>query len=129
MASSGSDQAGGATDNPPRWPFNPTLEISVVDTEAGRGDGRVVLVDIRETEELALAAVPGAVHIPMGELAARVNEIELDEDQTLALICHTGRRSLHAAAALQRMGVDQARSVAGGIEWWALRVDRSVGRY
>lgn len=116
-------------DSPPRWPFNEALEVSAVDTRDGMGDGRVVLVDIREPEELALAAVPGALHVPMGDLAARVHEIDLDEDQTLALICHTGRRSLAAAAALQRMGIDQARSVAGGIEWWSLRIDPSVPRY
>jgi len=116
-------------ENPPRWPFNETLEVSVIGTRDGVVDGSVVLVDIREPEELAVAAVPGALHIPMGELAQRVNEIDLGEDQTLALLCHTGRRSLAAAMALQRMGIDQARSVAGGIEWWSVRVDPSVPRY
>ncbi len=116
-------------ENPPRWPFNGDLEISVIGTREGVADGSVVLVDIRELEELALAAVPGALHIPMGDLGTRVHEIDLGEDQTLALLCHTGRRSLAAAMALQRMGIDQARSVAGGIEWWSLRVDASVPRY
>jgi rhodanese-related sulfurtransferase len=116
-------------ENPPRWPFNEALEVSVIGTRDGVVDGSVVLVDIREPEELAVAAVPGALHIPMGELAQRVNEIDLGEDQTLALLCHTGRRSLAAAMALQRMGIDQARSVAGGIEWWSVRVDPSVPRY
>ncbi|MCC5822727.1 MAG: rhodanese-like domain-containing protein [Phycisphaerales bacterium] len=116
-------------DNPPRWPFNPELEISVTDTRDGLAGGGVVLVDIREPEELAIASVPGAVHIPMDQLAARANEMGLEEDQTLALICHTGRRSLAAAMALQRMGLDEARSVAGGIEWWSVRIDPSVPRY
>ncbi len=116
-------------ENPPRWPFNNALEISVVSTRDGVADGSVVLVDIREPEELAVAAVSGAIAIPMGELAQRIHEIDLGEDQTLALLCHSGRRSLAAANALQRMGFDQARSVAGGIEWWSVRVDPSVPRY
>lgn len=120
---------GDLPDNPPRWPFNQELEISVTDARAGMESGAVVLVDIREPEELAVASVPGAVHIPMDQLAARANEMDLGEDQTLALICHTGRRSLAAAMALQRMGLDEARSVAGGIEWWSLRIDPSVPRY
>jgi rhodanese-related sulfurtransferase len=128
-----SDPQDHLSDNPPRWPFNPDLEISVADTRDGMDptdrDAGVLLVDIREPEELAIASVDGAVHIPMGELAARINEIDLGEDQTLALICHTGRRSLHAALALQRMGIDQARSVAGGIEWWSKRIDPAVPRY
>ncbi len=122
-------ERGELSENPPRWPFNEALEISVVRTRDGMADGSVVLVDIREPEELALAAVPGALAVPMGELAQRVHEIELEEDQTLALLCHSGRRSLAAASALQRMGIDQARSVAGGIEWWSARVDPSVPRY
>lgn len=116
-------------ENPPRYPFNPELEISAVRADEGTRDGGVVLVDIREPEELRVAAIAGAIQIPMGELAARINELEIGEDQTLALICHTGRRSLHAAVALHRMGWDQARSVAGGIEWWSLRVDPTVPRY
>lgn len=119
----------GLPENPPRYPFNPALEISVVSTRDGTVDGGVVLVDIREPDELRLASVEGAIHIPMGDLATRIHEIDVGEDQTLALICHTGRRSLHAAVALQRMGLDQARSVAGGIEWWSLRVDPTVPRY
>jgi rhodanese-related sulfurtransferase len=116
-------------ENPPRYPFNPELEVSVVRTRAGMDDGSVVLVDIREPEELRLASVEGAIHIPMGDLATRIHEVEVDPDQTLALICHTGRRSLHAAVALQRMGLEEARSVAGGIEWWSLRVDPGMPRY
>jgi rhodanese-related sulfurtransferase len=116
-------------ENPARWPFNEALEISVIGVRDGVAAGSVVLVDIREPGELAVAAVPGALHIPMGDLARRVHEIDLGEEQTLALLCHTGRRSLAAATALQRMGIDQARSVAGGIEWWSVRVDPSVPRY
>lgn len=119
----------GLPENPPRYPFNPRLEVSVVTSRSGMRDGSLVMIDIREAEELAIAAVPGAIHIPMGELAARIHELDGDEDQTIALLCHTGRRSLAAAMALQRMGFDQARSVAGGIEWWSVRVDPSVPRY
>jgi rhodanese-related sulfurtransferase len=116
-------------DNPPRYPFNPELEVSVVEVASGLGKPGLILLDIRERFELDLASVARAVHIPMGELAARVHEIDLGEEDTLALICHTGRRSLHAAQALQRMGIDQARSVAGGIEWWSRRIDPGVPRY
>lgn len=137
-------------ENPARYPFNADLEISVVEAAArmagqephgrveqvgaGRGIGQgggegFVLVDIREPEELALASVAGALHIPMGDLAARVHEIDIHEGGTIALICHTGRRSLHAAVALRRMGIEEARSVAGGIDWWSLRVDPTVPRY
>lgn len=118
-------------ENPPRWHFQDGLEISVPETakrhDAGSDD--FVLIDIREPEELEVCSIDGAVHIPMGDLVSRINEIDADEDTTIALICHTGRRSLKATLVLQEQGLAGTRSVAGGIEWWSLRIDPSVPRY
>jgi len=118
-------------ENPPRWHFQDGLEISVPET-AKRHDASsddFVLIDIREPEELEVCSIDGALHIPMGDLVSRINEIDADEDTTIALICHTGRRSLKATLALQEQGLAGTRSVAGGIEWWSLRIDPSVPRY
>ena len=112
-----------------RYRIDPAYEISVVEASERLGSAGFLLVDIREAEELAVASIEGAVWIPMGELAARVNELDAGEDGTLALICHTGRRSLSAAVALQRAGFEETRSVAGGIEAWSLRIDPGVPRY
>lgn len=118
-------------ENPPRWHFQNALEISVVETAKrhAASDDDFVLIDIREPEELALCSIDGATHIPMGDLPSRINEIDADEDATIALICHSGRRSLNAAIFLQQQGFSGARSVAGGIDWWSLRVDPGVPRY
>jgi rhodanese-related sulfurtransferase len=118
-------------ENPPRWHFQEGLEISVPET-AKRHSGAeadFVLIDIREPDELALCSIEGALHIPMGELASRINEIEADEDTTIAVICHSGRRSLKAALYLQQQGLTGSRSVAGGIDWWSLRIDPTIPRY
>ena len=109
--------------------IDPAFEISVEDTRAGMDAGRLMLIDIREAEELAIASIEGAVWIPMGELGARINEIDAGEAETIALVCHTGRRSLSAAVALQRAGFEEVRSVAGGIEAWSRRIDPGVPRY
>lgn len=118
-------------ENPPRWHFQDGLEISIPETAERhrRSDEGFVLVDIREPDELAVCSIEGAVHIPMGDLASRINEIDADEDTTIALICHTGRRSLKATIFLQQQGLAGTRSVAGGIDWWSLRIDPSVPRY
>ena len=120
-----------AQENPPRWHFQDGLEISVPEVAKRKegGDDDFVLIDIREPEELAVCSIEGAVHIPMGDLASRINEIDADEDTTIALICHTGRRSLKATLFLHQQGLSGARSVAGGIDWWSLRIDPSVPRY
>lgn len=118
-------------ENPPRWHFQQGLEISVPETaqRLQAGDEGFVLIDIREPDELAVCSVEGAVHIPMGDLATRINEIDADEDTTVALICHSGRRSLKATLYLQQQGLAGTRSVAGGIDWWSLRIDPTVPRY
>jgi len=116
-----------------RYPLDERYEISVIEAARRHAEsskpGSFVLVDIREADELAVASIEGAVWIPMGELGGRINEIDAGEDGTIGLICHTGRRSLSAAVALQRAGLDEVRSVAGGIEAWSLRIDPDVPRY
>lgn len=118
-------------ENPPRWHFQDGLEISVPLTASKlmARDDDFALIDIREPDELSVCSIEGAIPIPMGDLAARINEVDADEDTTIALICHTGRRSLKAAIFLQQQGLAGSRSVAGGIDWWSLRIDPTVPRY
>ncbi len=118
--------------NPPSWPFNPALEISVptaASLHKDPGDTDFLLIDIREAHELEISSIDGAVHIPMGEVATRINEFDVDEDTTIAVLCRTGRRSLDVALYLQEQGLDGARSVAGGINWWSLKIDPTIERY
>ena len=73
------------------------------------------LLDVREHDEWDAGHVPGALHIPLGELGARYTEIE--RDRPLFVICRSGSRSAHAAHALAGAGWD-ARNVAGGMQAW-----------
>ena len=90
-----------------------------------------VLLDVREPWEFELAAIriPGAstLHIPMGELAGRLAEI--DRGRPIACICHHGVRSAHVVAFLARQGFDPVYNLAGGIEAWSTQVDPGVARY
>jgi len=87
----------------------------------------LVLLDVREAEELALCALPGVTHIPLGELGVR--HVELDPDAPTVCICHHGVRSAHAAAGLARLGFERLFNLVGGVERWASEVDRSMPRY
>jgi rhodanese-related sulfurtransferase len=87
----------------------------------------VLLVDVRQPEEHAYCALPGSILIPLGELMARVEEVQPD-GATVVVYCHHGVRSLSGAAILGRAGIE-ALSLAGGIDRWALAVDPSVPRY
>ncbi len=87
----------------------------------------VVLLDVRQPDEHAFCALPGSVLIPLGELAARVEEVQ-PGDAPVIVYCHHGVRSLTGAAILRSAGIE-ALSLAGGIDRWTLTVDPSVPRY
>ena len=90
-------------------------------------DARVVLLDVREPHELALAAVAGSLHIPMGQIPGRLNE--LDGGKTIVVMCHGGMRSMQVAAFLCQQGFSQVASLDGGIDAWSVTVDASIPRY
>ena len=92
-------------------------------------DHPVYLLDVRQPWEHAAAALPGSVLIPLGELAARAGEVRPDPGGLLVVYCHHGVRSLQGAALLQKLGVANVASLAGGIEAWSCEVDPGVARY
>ena len=77
----------------------------------------LVLLDVRESEEVAICALPGVTHVPMGELSVRLPE--LDPDAETVCICHHGIRSAHVAAALAQMGFERLWNLSGGMDRWA----------
>lgn len=91
-----------------------------------RGDA-LVLLDVREPDELALCRIDGARHIPLGDLPQRFSQ--LDPEHEIIVFCHHGKRSLMAANFLHQQGYPNVASMTGGIEAWSLEVDPRVPRY
>lgn len=87
----------------------------------------VVLLDVREPEELALAAIAGALHIPMREVPART--AELPHDKPIVVICHSGRRSYVVADYLLGQDFRDVFNLRGGIDAWSTQLDSRVPRY
>lgn len=112
---------------PPDYSFKPSYEITATEARDAMTRG-LLLVDVRTSEELALAHIAGAVHIPLHELESRMDELG-DHQGPIAFVCHHGVRSLKAALMARAMGKPQAMSVAGGIEAWSLAADPGVPRY
>jgi rhodanese-related sulfurtransferase len=96
-----------------RWPEAPNSDVT--------------LLDVREPAELALAAVDGALHIPMRDVPARLTE--LDPDHPLVVMCHSGGRSRRVAEFLAANGFEQVFNLNGGIDAWSLQIDPRVPRY
>ncbi|HEV2289770.1 MAG TPA: rhodanese-like domain-containing protein [Candidatus Acidoferrales bacterium] len=91
-----------------------------------RGE-KVLFVDVREPWEHQLCHIEGSQLIPLGQIAANLHAFE--NAQNVVVFCHSGRRSLDAAAWLRSQGVSSARSMAGGIDRWSREIDSSVPRY
>ena len=91
------------------------------------GNSESVLLDVREEEELRIVSVTGAMHIPMGEVPARLTE--LDTSKEIFCLCHHGMRSAQVAGYLIEQGFEKIRNVRGGVDSWAIFVDESLPRY
>jgi rhodanese-related sulfurtransferase len=106
-------------------------QLSPADFPALQSQGAVLLLDVREPWEFALAAIhaDGArtLHIPMNEIPQRLAELE--PAQPILCICHHGMRSAQVVAFLERNGFGSVYNLAGGIDAWSQQVDPSVPRY
>ena len=92
--------------------------------EAGEN---LILLDVREDWEWEKAHLETAMHIPIGDLAGRVEE--LDRQQEIIVYCHHGERSVDACLLLWEQGFRKVRNLTGGIEAWSELVDPGVPRY
>ena len=97
-----------------------------VERRAGGAD--MTLLDVREDWETALAPVPAdVVHIPMGQVAGRLNQ--LDPKRDTVVICRSGGRSLQVARLLETQGFDSVYNLAGGILAWSRDLDPRIPQY
>ncbi|MEL6869295.1 MAG: rhodanese-like domain-containing protein [Pseudomonadota bacterium] len=102
-------------------------ELTPTQTAAKLVDGSIQLLDVREGWELDIVSLPQAVHIPLGQLADRLNE--LNPAAPVAALCHGGVRSAQAAMLLNVNGFTSIYNVTGGIDRWSAEVDPSLPRY
>jgi sulfur-carrier protein adenylyltransferase/sulfurtransferase len=103
-------------------------DISATDLAARLRNGeKIRLIDVREPHELAISSLPGEELFPLGQLAARLPE--LDSSQEIVLFCKTGSRSSRALELLVSAGFRKVKNLQGGINAWAREVDQSLPVY
>lgn len=73
------------------------------------------IVDVREDAEVANGIIPGAIHIPLGQIPERL--VELDSDKPYIIVCKAGGRSFKAASYLEENGFDTT-NLEGGMDAW-----------
>ncbi len=112
-------------------PPTATEETMEVDVETLQrklaGAEPALLLDVREPFEVELAQIEGAKLIPLGQLPARIDE--LDREKEILVLCHSGVRSLRATEFLRSAGFLRVASVVGGIDAWSTEIDPDVPRY
>jgi adenylyltransferase/sulfurtransferase len=85
------------------------------------------IIDVREPHEWEISHIEGAQLIPLGTLAAHMNE--LDSADEIILQCKSGTRSLKALELLYTAGFRKLKNLKGGINAWAREVDPRLPIY
>ena len=88
----------------------------------------IQIVDVREDNEFAYGRIPNSIHIPLGQVLSRMDEI--DPNRETVVHCKMGGRSARAIDALQRSGfTGKLANLKGGILAWSDEVDPSIPKY
>jgi len=77
-----------------------------------------IVLDVREAPEYAQGHIPRARHIPLGELARRIGELEKFKDKPIIVACRSGHRSAGACGILAKHGFANVYNLAGGMIAW-----------
>jgi sulfur-carrier protein adenylyltransferase/sulfurtransferase len=96
-------------------------QIREVDTdgaEAARAVPGTVLLDVREPDEHEQGAIPGAIHIPRGQLESNIEHRIGDKDTPVVIYCAGGTRSAFAAKTMHELGYSDVVSMMGGFNRW-----------
>jgi rhodanese-related sulfurtransferase len=92
----------------------PVITPEELEEKLKKGE-KLNLIDVREDEEVAAGMIPGAKHIPMGEIPEKLDTFHKDEEYIF--ICRSGRRSEMVCAYLQDLGYKVRNMIGGMLEW------------
>jgi sulfur-carrier protein adenylyltransferase/sulfurtransferase len=91
------------------------VEIDARDAQSLEG---AAWIDVREQDEWDEGHIPGAVHIPRGNLESRIEGVVHDRAQPVVIYCASAARSAFAAESLAQLGYERPMSLAGGFSDW-----------
>ena len=81
-------------------------------------NGDVLFLDVREQDEWDEGTVPGAIHVPRGQLESRIEGLVPDRSREIVIYCSGGSRSAFAAKSLGELGYENVTSLTGGFTDW-----------
>jgi molybdopterin/thiamine biosynthesis adenylyltransferase/rhodanese-related sulfurtransferase len=93
----------------------------ITEIDGAAAEGRLaasLVLDVREPDEYEQGAIPGALHIPRGQLEGQVEGKVPDRSTPIIVHCASGFRSAFAAKTLQELGYENVVNLAGGFNKW-----------
>jgi glyoxylase-like metal-dependent hydrolase (beta-lactamase superfamily II)/rhodanese-related sulfurtransferase len=96
----------------------PFISMAELAERVDRNDLGLILLDVREKDAYASGHIPGAQHLPRGQLELRVNKELPDPTRRILVACEFGQISTLAAATLRELGYTQAAALDGGMKAW-----------
>src|SRR5262245_29231242 len=100
----------------PRTPDGDVRDLTPEEVARGLTEGRMLLVDVREPNELALERFPDAVEVPLSQFDAA--DIPDPQGREVVFACRSGKRSVTASLAAQQQGYAYGSHLAGGLLAW-----------
>lgn len=105
------------------WPLitrltKPGKEVGAMEAVQLMNRRDAVVIDVREAAEFATGHIGGSRHVPQGELAGRLKELDKVKAKPVIVACATGARSRAASALLQKNGYAEVYNLQGGITAW-----------
>jgi rhodanese-related sulfurtransferase len=91
-------------------------DLTPEDVSKGMSEGRYLLVDVREPNEIAVEAYPGAVVVPLSGFDPK--DIPDPGERQVVFACRSGKRSVTASLAAQAAGLAYDKHLAGGMLAW-----------
>lgn len=120
----------------PTVPYAPQPSWSEIDVDTfaqrqQEGLEDVQLIDVREPWELTRAAISGFINLPLSAFDQWAGQIHqhLDSDTETIVMCHHGIRSAQMCQWLQTQGFSNVKNLSGGIDAFAVKVNREIPRY
>jgi rhodanese-related sulfurtransferase len=102
------------------------FDLTPEEVSKGMAEGRYLLVDVREPNEVAVEAYPGAVVVPLSTFDP--GGIPDPQDKQVVFACRSGKRSVTASLAAQAAGLAYDKHLAGGmLAWKAAGLPTKVG--
>ena len=112
----------GSPENDEQWEISPKNLKKILN----QGD-KVVLLDVRNPEEVKISNIQNSILIPLPDLPRRL--AELNKNEMIIVYCRIGERSMNAVELLKKAGFEKVRNLTGGINAWAEQVDHSLVKY